>query len=122
MTPARRLPAAMSAVLMLILGNAHADDSAAYANFLNDPSLRLWHFTAVMPQTAATKDCDRLKLPMKAAGKNIDRAAIGVVARIGNELIIEADFGRRRNGVAVVGLDDLLESGMRELPIPEEDA
>ena len=41
MTPVLRLLAAMSAGLPLIFADcAHADDSAAYTNFLNDPSLR----------------------------------------------------------------------------------
>ena len=51
---------------------------------------------------------------MKPPSKNVYWAAIGVVSRIGDELIVEADFCRGGKSVAVIGLDDLLRPVMRQ--------
>src|SRR5215469_10756942 len=63
-----------------------------------------------------------LKLPMNPPGKKIDRTAIGIVAGIADELIVEAQFRRRRQRIAVIGFDDLLQAGMRQLSVANEDA
>src|SRR5271170_1381075 len=39
---------------------------------------------------------------VEAAGEHVHRAALRVVGRIGNELIVDADFCRRRDRVAVI--------------------
>ena len=50
------------------------------------------------------------ELRVKPPGENRHRPAIGVVGRIGDELIIEAQLRRRGQSVAVIGLDDLLDA------------
>ena len=57
---------------------------------------------------------------MKPPGKNVYWAAIGVVSRIGDELIVEADFCRGGKSVAVIGLDDLLQPGMWQLAVADD--
>ena len=52
------------------------------------------------------------KLPVQSAGKNIHRPAIGIVSRIGDELIIQRDPYRRGQRIAVISLDDVFVSGM----------
>src|SRR5262245_2939763 len=57
---------------------------------------------------------------MKPPSKNVYWAAIGVVSRIGDELIVEADFCRGGKCVAVIGLDDLLQPGMWQRACADE--
>jgi len=59
---------------------------------------------------------------VKPPGKNVHRPAVGVVSGVGDELIVEADFRRGGNRVAVVSLDDLLQPGMRQLAVAHDDA
>ena len=59
---------------------------------------------------------------MKPPGENIYRAAIGVVGRVDDELIVDSNPRRGGKRVAVIRLDDLLEAGMRQLPVADEDA
>jgi hypothetical protein len=54
-----------------------------------------------------------LKLPVDPSGKSVHRSAVGVVGRVGDELIVEAEAGRRRSRVAVIGLEDFFEPRMR---------
>jgi len=51
--------------------------------------------------------CNNLKLPVEPPSKDI------VVAWVGDVLIVEADFRRRVDRVAVIRLDDLFETGIR---------
>src|SRR5579872_1360692 len=62
------------------------------------------------------------KLPVRAGGEDVGRAAVGVVAGIGDELIIEGELGRGRQRVAVIGLENLLEAIVRQLTVADEDA
>ena len=55
---------------------------------------------------------------MDAAGDDIHWAAIGVVGGVDDELIVGGNPGRGCESVAVIGLDDLLESRMRQCPSP----
>src|SRR5580692_7576210 len=57
-----------------------------------------------------------------APGKHVYRPAIGVVGRVDDELVIEADFRRGGNRVAVISLDDLLQTGMRKHSVADQDA
>ena len=59
---------------------------------------------------------------MRAAGKDVHRAAVGVVGRVGQELIIEGQSRRRRERVAVIGLEDFLCPVVRQLAVADEDA
>ena len=63
-----------------------------------------------------------LKLGMQPAGKSIYRAAVGVVTGIGDELIVERDFRRIRDGIAVISLDDLFEGVIRQCAVPDQDS
>ena len=62
------------------------------------------------------------ELPVDASGKSVHGSAVGVVGRVGDELIIEAKAGRLRSRVAIIGLEDVFESRMRQLAIADEDA
>ena len=62
-----------------------------------------------------------LKLGMEPAGKSIYRAAVGVVTGIGDELIVERDFRRVRDGIAVISLDDLFETVIRQCAVADQD-
>ena len=64
----------------------------------------------------------RSELRVEPPGENRHRPAIGVVGRVGDELIVEADLGRCGQSVAVIGLDDLLEPGMRQRAVADQDA
>jgi hypothetical protein len=57
---------------------------------------------------------------MKSPGKNVHRPAVGVVSGVGDELIVEADFRGGGNSVAVIGLDDLLQPGMWQLAVADD--
>src|SRR5208283_5629590 len=59
---------------------------------------------------------------VKPPGKDINRPAVGVVAGVDDELIVEGDFRRGGQSVAVIGFDDLLGTGMREHSVTDEDA
>jgi hypothetical protein len=61
------------------------------------------------------------KLRVESSGENIHRAAVGVVTGIHDELIVEADLCRGGDGVAVIGLDNLLEAVI-EPPVADDDA
>src|ERR1700728_112670 len=75
------------------------------------------------PGTGSTgSSCAFLELGVKPSGKNVGRSAVRVVGGIGDELIVDADFRRGRDGVAVVGLDDLLQAGVRKYAVADEDA
>src|ERR1700730_1514127 len=69
-----------------------------------------------------TSGCCSLKLPVKAAGKDIHQSAVCVVGRVGDELVVDADTRRSGERVAVIGLDDLFEPGMRKLPVADKNA
>ncbi len=56
------------------------------------------------------------------AGKDICRPAFGGVAGIGDELIVEGEPARGGQSVAVIRLDDLLEPGIRQLSVTDQDA
>jgi hypothetical protein len=61
-----------------------------------------------------------LKLPVKPSGRDIQRSAVSVVARVGDELIVKADFRRWGDCAAVVCLKELFETGMWELPVADD--
>ena len=67
-------------------------------------------------------DAINLKLPVEPPAKDIHWPAVGVVARVADVLIVEGDFRRWGDGVAVVRLDDLFEIGMRPLPVADHNA
>ena len=56
------------------------------------------------------------------AGKHIHRPAFGGVGRVDDELIVERKPRGGCKGVAVIRLDDLLEAGIRQLSVTDEDA
>jgi hypothetical protein len=63
----------------------------------------------------------RSELHVQARAENRHRAAIAIVGRVVDELIIQRDVpdvDRKR----VIGLDDLFETGMRQLSIADHDA
>jgi hypothetical protein len=62
-----------------------------------------------------------LELPMKTPCKYVHWPTVGVVSGVGDELIVEADFRRGGNRVAVISLDDLLEPRMRQLSVADDD-
>jgi hypothetical protein len=57
------------------------------------------------------RPCIDLKRQVKAPGKSIYRPAVGIVAGVGDELIIERERGGR--DVAAIRLENLLEPGIR---------
>ena len=59
---------------------------------------------------------------MQAAGESIYRATISVVARVGDELIVERDFRRVRDGIAVIGFDDLFEPVIGQCAVADQDS
>src|SRR5262249_55031678 len=63
----------------------------------------------------------RSERPVEPAGEQVDRAAVGVVARIDDELIIERELGRGGERVAVIGFENLLRAGARQLAVADED-
>src|ERR1700686_55418 len=63
-----------------------------------------------------------LKLPVEPPGKGIYRPVVGIVAGVSDELIVEGEVCRGGDSVAVIHLDDLLESGTRQLSVADEDA
>ena len=54
---------------------------------------------------------------VKPPGKNIHRPTVGVVAGVDDELIVEGDFRQGGQSVVVISFDDLLWTGMRQLPV-----
>src|SRR6516164_5681192 len=63
----------------------------------------------------------RLELRVQARSNDRDRAAVAVVRRVGNELIIQG-HAPGKDGEAVVGLDDLLAAGVRKHSVADQDA
>src|SRR5215468_11789715 len=59
---------------------------------------------------------------MHADGNDRHRSAIAILCRIVDELIVERDVPERGQFVAVVGLDDLFETGVRQHPVADHDA
>ena len=59
---------------------------------------------------------------MQAAGESIYRATISVVARVGDELIVERDFRRVRDGIAVTDFDDLFEPVIGQCAVADQDS
>ena len=58
---------------------------------------------------------------METAGEDIRRPAIGVVSGVDDELIVEGKPRRGSEGVTVIGLDDLLKAGIRQLSVADDD-
>src|ERR1035438_7122607 len=58
---------------------------------------------------------------MQTYGNDRHGATVDVVARVFDPLVIESDVNLPQNGEAVICLDDLLRSRMREPPIADED-
>ena len=59
---------------------------------------------------------------MNPCGEDIRRSSVGVEAGIVDELVVD---GKPRGGgqsVVIISLDDLFESGIRQLPVANEDA
>ena len=63
-----------------------------------------------------------LELPMHATSEDVGRAAVGIVAGVGDELVIEGELGRRIQRIAVVGLENLLQAVVRQLSVADQDA
>src|ERR1700733_8162091 len=63
-----------------------------------------------------------LELPVCARSEDIRRAAVGVIAGIGDELIVEGQLDRGIQRVAVIGLENLLQAVIRQLPVADKDA
>jgi hypothetical protein len=63
-----------------------------------------------------------LELPVRPGGEDVHRATVGVVAGIGDELIIEAQLDRRIQRIAVIRLENLLQAVVRQLSVADEDA
>lgn len=61
------------------------------------------------------------KLPMNPAGKYIHRPAVRVVGGVVDKLIIEAQFGRGSQRIAVIGFQDFFQAGMRQYSIAYQD-
>ena len=59
---------------------------------------------------------------MQAAGKNVYWPPVGIVAGIGDELIIDGNPRRSGQRVTVIGFDNAFDAGMRQLPITDQDA
>ena len=59
---------------------------------------------------------------MNPPGNKIYRPAVGIVGGIVDELIIEAELRRGGESVAVIGLYDLLQTGVRQLSVADKDA
>ena len=63
-----------------------------------------------------------LELPVRTASKDVRRAAVCVVARIAQKLIIETQPRGGRDGVAVIGLENRLGPIVGQLPVADQDA
>jgi hypothetical protein len=59
---------------------------------------------------------------VKPPAKHIDRPAVGIVGRVRDKLIANGEVRRGGQAVAVICLENLLESGMRQLSVANEDA
>ena len=59
---------------------------------------------------------------MQTQRKRVHGAALGIVGRVVDELIIQGHFRRLCEPVAIVGLEDLFEAGIRQLPVTDENA
>jgi hypothetical protein len=59
---------------------------------------------------------------VKPPRESIHRATVGVVAGIIDELIVERDFGRVGDGIAVIGLDDSFEAVVWQCAVADQDA
>ena len=62
------------------------------------------------------------ELGVQTCSDHGNRSAIMVVARVDYKLIIGAEPITLCDRQAVIGLDDLLETGMRQFPVPDDDA
>ena len=59
---------------------------------------------------------------MNPSGEGINRSAIRIVGGVVDELIIEGEFCHGGQRIAVIGLDELLQARMRQLPIADKNA
>ena len=59
---------------------------------------------------------------MRAGGKDIGRTAVGVVAGVGDKLIIDGEPGRGVQREAVIGLENLLQAVIGQLSVADQDA
>jgi len=50
------------------------------------------------------------------------RSPVSVVSRVIDPLIIESEMGVWKHRRVIIGFDDFFRSGMRQLPIPHENA
>src|ERR1700733_9198776 len=74
------------------------------------------------PGLFSVASCRYLELPVHTAGEDVGRAAVGVVAGIGDELIIEGELGRGIQRIAVIGLENLFQTIIRQLSVADQDA
>src|SRR5919204_4839127 len=70
----------------------------------------------------SSKSGDALELSVETCGERVHRTAVGVVGGVGDELVIEGDAHVGGKRVAVISFEDLLEPGIRQLSVADEDA
>ena len=63
-----------------------------------------------------------LKLPMHSRGEGVHRAAVGIVGGIADKLIVQAEPRRGGQRIAVIGLEDLLQARIGQLPVADQNA
>src|ERR1700722_6614884 len=60
------------------------------------------------------------ELPMQTAGQDLNRAAIPVIRRVVDELVVGRDMRQTEHGEAIIRLNDLLRTGMQQLPVADD--
>ena len=79
------------------------------------------HLARSSPHTSAERDEDGQNAVWNRPEKTFAGPRSSIVGRIDDELIIDGKAGRGGERVALISLDDLLKSRVRQLPVSNED-